>query len=86
MRIHVRVIPRSSNNSIVWEEGGLKVHVTAPPVDGAANKALIDLLAQSLAVHKRDILIVHGTTGRSKIVEITGISAETIEKIIKGKS
>ena len=86
MRIHVRVIPRSSNNSIVWEEGGLKVHVTAPPVDGAANKALIDLLAQSLAVHKRDIQIVHGTTGRSKIVEITGISAETIEKIIKGKS
>ena len=86
IRIHVRVIPRSSKNLIEWEEGGLKVHVTAPPVDGAANKALIALLAQSLAVHKRNIQIVHGTTGRSKIVEITGISAEDIEKIIKGKS
>ena len=86
MRIHVRVIPRSSKNLIEWEEGGLKVHVTAPPVDGAANNALIALLAQCLAVHKRDIQIVRGTTGRSKIVEITGISVEAVEKIIKGKS
>lgn len=86
MRLHVRVIPHSSNNSIVWEEGGLKVHVTAPPVDGAANKALIDLLSHCLAVHKRNIQIVHGTTGRSKIVEITGISAGDIEKKMKGKS
>jgi len=86
MRIHVRVIPRSSKNLIEWEEGGLKVHVTAPPVDGAANEALVALLAQCLTVHKRDIQIVRGTSGRNKIVEITGISAETIEKLIKRKS
>ncbi len=86
MRIHVRVIPRSSKNLIEWDEGGLKVHVTAPPVDGAANTALIALLAECLTVHKRDIQIVHGTTGRNKIVEIAGISAEAIEKKIKGKS
>ena len=86
MCIHVRVIPRSSKNLIEWEEGGLKVHVTAPPVDGAANTALIALLAECLTVHKRDIQIVHGTTGRNKIVEIAGISAEAIEKKIKGKS
>ena len=86
MRIHVRVIPRSSKNLIEWEEGGLKVRLTAPPVDGAANEALVALLAQCLAVHKRDIQIVRGTSGRNKIVEITGISAETIEKIITGKS
>ncbi len=86
MRIHVRVIPRSSKNLIEWEEGALKVHVTAPPVDGAANNALIALLAQCLAVHKRDIQIVRGTTGRYKIVEITGMTVEAIEKKIKGKS
>ncbi len=80
MRINVRVIPRSSKNEIEWENGALRVHLTAPPVDGAANSALIALLAQSLAVHKRDIQIVHGTSGRSKIVEITGISAGEIEK------
>ena len=85
MRIHVRVIPRSSKNLIEWEEGGLKAHVTAPPVDGVANTALIALLAQCLAVHKRDIQIVRGTSSRNKIVEITGMTAETIENKVRGK-
>ena len=85
MRIHVRVIPRSSKNLIEWEEGGLKVHLTTPPVDGAANTALVAILAQCLSVHKRDIQIIRGTTGRSKIVEITGISAETVEKKIRAE-
>ena len=86
MRINVRVIPRSSKNLIEWEEGGLKVRLTAPPIDWAANDALIALLAQCLGLHKRDIQIVHGTTGRHKIVEITGMTAEAIEKKIKEKS
>lgn len=54
-------------------------------MDGAANTALVVLLAQCLAVRKRDIQIVRGMTGRSKILEITGITAETLEKKIKGK-
>ncbi len=83
MRINVRVIPRSSKNMIEWNDGALKIHLTAPPVDGAANTALIALLAERLAVRKRDIQIVHGLSGRSKIVEITGISAAEIEKKIK---
>jgi len=86
MRINVRVIPRSGKNLIEWEEGGLKVRLTAPPIDGAANDALIALLAQCLGLYKRDIQIVHGTTGRHKIVEITGMPAEAIEKKIKEKS
>ena len=86
MRINVRVIPRSSKNLIEWEEGGLKVRLTAPPIDGAANDALIALLAQCLGLHKRDIQIVHGMTGRHKIVEITGMAAEAIEKKIKEKT
>ena len=85
MRINVRVVPRSSKNSIEWEEKGLKVHLTAPPVDGAANAALVALLAQCLAVPKRDIEIVRGATGRSKIIEIAGISAEDIENRIKDR-
>lgn len=86
MRINVRVFPRSGKNLIEWEEGGLKVRLTAPPVDGAANDALIALLAQCLGIHKRDVQIVHGTTGRHKIIEIPGMTAEAIEKKIKGKS
>ena len=80
MRINVRVIPRSSKNAVEWAEGGLKVHLTVPPVDGAANAALVALLARTLTVPKRDIRVVHGTTGRTKVVEITGISAAEIEK------
>jgi hypothetical protein len=71
---------------IEWEEGGLKVRLTAPPIDGAANDALIALLAQCLGLHKRDIQIIHGTAGRHKIVEITGMAAEAIEKKIKEKT
>ena len=83
MRIHVRVFPRSSKNSIVWEEGALKVRLTAPPVDGAANDALIALLAQYLGLPKRDIQIVHGTTGRHKTVEIIGMTVEAVERNVK---
>jgi uncharacterized protein len=86
MRINVRVIPRSSKNSITWEEGVLKVRLTAPPVNGAANEALIALLAQRLGLPKRDIHIVQGATGRHKAVEIMGMTIETVKQKIKEKS
>ncbi len=83
MRINVRVIPRSSRNAIEWEDGALKVRLTAPPVDGAANEALLALLAQHLGLAKREVQIVHGATGRHKTVEIKGLTAEEIEQKIK---
>lgn len=83
MRIHVRVIPRSSKNSIVWEAGALRVRLTAPPVEGAANEALIGLLAQCLGVPKRDIQIVHGSAGRHKTIEIVGMTAEAVEQKVR---
>ena len=84
MRINVRVIPRSSKNSIEWEEDTLKVRLTAPPVDGAANEALLTLLAQRLGLPKRDIHIIQGATGRHKTIEITGMTSQAIEQKIKG--
>jgi uncharacterized protein (TIGR00251 family) len=84
MRMSVRVIPRSSKNSITWEEGVLKVRLTAPPVDGAANEALIALLAHRLGLPKRDIYIVQGATGRQKTIEIIGMTAEAVEQKIRG--
>jgi uncharacterized protein len=86
MRIPVHVLPRSAKNSIEWEEGGLKVRLTASPVDGAANKALIAFVAHCLGLHKRDIQIVHGATGRHKIIEITGMTADALEQEIKARS
>jgi uncharacterized protein len=82
VRLTVRVIPRSSRNAIAWEQGVLKARLTAPPVDGAANDALIALLAECLGLPKRAISITHGTTGRQKIVEIAGMTeAEVAAKL-----
>lgn len=85
MRLAVRVIPRSSRNSIEWEQETLKVRLTAPPVEGAANEALIALLAERLDLPKRSISIVSGATGRQKIVEIVGMAEEEVEKRLRGR-
>ena len=82
VRFAVRVQPRSSRNAIEGVLGGaLKVRLTAPPVDGAANEALIALLADELGVAKRAVRIVGGETGRNKIVEVEGVTAESIERL-----
>lgn len=80
MRVTVRVIPRSHRNALEWEAGILKARLTAPPVDGAANEALLSLLAEKLGLPRRSISIVQGAAGRQKIVEITGMAVEEIGK------
>ncbi|HEV2654434.1 MAG TPA: DUF167 domain-containing protein, partial [Ktedonobacteraceae bacterium] len=76
MLIAVRVIPRSSKNTLAWEQGTLKARLTAPPVDGAANAALLNLLVERLSVPRRSISIVRGATGRQKTVEIAGLTLD----------
>jgi uncharacterized protein (TIGR00251 family) len=83
MRLTVRVIPRSSKNSLSWEEETLKARLMAPPVEGAANEALIALLAQRLGLSKRSIRIVQGATGRQKIVEIADLTLEEVRRRIE---
>ena len=85
MLISVRVIPRSSKNSLAWEQGKLKVRLTSPPIDGAANEALVALLAEQLALPKRQITIVRGASSRQKTVEITGVTLEDVEHKLNGK-
>jgi uncharacterized protein len=71
MRIYVKVIPRSSKNEITKTgEGEYKVKLTAPPIDGEANKALIEILADYFGVSKSSVEIIGGKTARTKIVEI----------------
>jgi uncharacterized protein (TIGR00251 family) len=60
------------------------VAVTAPPVDGAANAAVIDALAEAFGVPRRSVQIVRGETGRRKTVRITGGSAVTLERLRRG--
>lgn len=80
MRLTVRVLPRSRKNALAWEGDILKVWLTAPAVDGAANKALIDLLAARLKLPKRALHIVQGTTRRQKVLEIADVTPEDIRQ------
>lgn len=86
MRISVRVLPRSSKNAISREGDIFKVWLTAPPVDGAANEALLKLLAERLALPKRTLHIVQGAAGRQKVIQIDLpphlTSADILQKLI----
>lgn len=71
MRIYVKVIPKSSQNKLEKiSEGEYKAWLNAPPVDGKANEALIELLADNFKISKSLISIVGGKTARKKIVDI----------------
>lgn len=73
MRLSLKVIPNAKQNKIVEESGRMKVYLTAPPVEGKANKALVEFLAEHYKVKKRDVAIVKGETSREKIVNIAGL-------------
>jgi uncharacterized protein len=73
-RLTIRLSPRASREEIAGERDGmLLVRVTAPPVDGAANEALVRLLAKRLRVAKGAVQIVSGDTSRTKTVEVDGL-------------
>lgn len=76
----VRVVPRASRNKIAGiHDGAVRIRLTAPPVEGAANEALIAFLSSVLRVAKRDIELVSGQTARNKVVSVSGLSAEEVE-------
>jgi uncharacterized protein (TIGR00251 family) len=72
MRLTVRVTPRASRDAIEGfdSESRLRVRVTAPPADGAANQAVTRLLARVFALPSRDIVLVSGSTAREKLFDI----------------
>lgn len=81
--IAVRIQPRASKNSIMrMEDGSFKIRLTAPPVDGAANEALVALLAGSLHVSKSTIEIVYGHTAREKRVKISGMGEADVTRLL----
>jgi uncharacterized protein (TIGR00251 family) len=82
VRLTVHVQPRASRSEIVGLHGAaLKVRLQAPPVDGAANAALVALLADRLGVPRRAVRIVAGATSRSKTVEIEGTTEAAVRAL-----
>ncbi|HTX93092.1 MAG TPA: DUF167 domain-containing protein [Anaerolineales bacterium] len=78
----VRVTPRASKNEIVevLSDGTVKVHLTAPPVEGKANEALLKFMAQVLGVPASRMEVVAGASGRDKLISVTDMDAATLHK------
>jgi uncharacterized protein (TIGR00251 family) len=82
VRFSVRVQPRASRSEVCGVHGdALRVRLAAPPVDGAANEALVALLADELDVARRSIRIVSGGASRSKTVQVDGIASDQVERL-----
>jgi uncharacterized protein (TIGR00251 family) len=82
VRFSVRLQPRASKNEIAGLQGAaLKVRVTAPPVDGLANEALIELLSRTLKTSRRNVCIVSGHTSRTKLIEISEATLESVQRL-----
>jgi hypothetical protein len=70
MRLNVRVIPHARQDRIVEEGNRLKVYLTAPAIEGKANKALVELLAEHFKLKRNRVRVLRGEKSRDKIVEI----------------
>lgn len=82
VRLRVRVAPKAARARIVGEHGGaLKVAVTEAPERGKANAAVIELLARTIGVPRRNVAIVSGETSQDKVVEIYGVNAQALHAL-----
>lgn len=85
-KLQVRVQPGASKNEVVGFEGDvLRIKLTAPPVEGKANKALIAFLAEALRINKSGIDIVSGQSARFKLLEIRGLEPAEIRNRLLGR-
>jgi len=81
VRFRVRVVPRARKSEIAGLLGkALKVRLAAPPVEGAANKALVAFLAQRLGVRRAQVQIVSGQTSREKLVAVEGVGLREVRE------
>jgi len=79
VRFEVHAKPRARASRIVGvRDEALVVQLAAPPVDGAANAELVEVLARALSLPKRDVTLARGESGRVKLVEVRGLTAEEV--------
>lgn len=81
--LELKVQPRSSRNQIVGlHDNALKIKLTSPPVDGAANRTCRDFLAKTFGVAKTSIELMSGETSRHKVVLLRGLSCEQAQTVL----
>jgi uncharacterized protein (TIGR00251 family) len=85
-RLPVRVQPRASRSAVVgWRQGVLHLRVTAPPVEGEANRAVGALVAEVLGVRPSAVAVVRGERGRDKLVQVQGLTGPQIEARLRSR-
>jgi uncharacterized protein (TIGR00251 family) len=83
-RINVYVQPRASKTVVAgMHDGCVKIRLAAPPVDGAANTALVEFIARQLGIAKSRVRITAGLTSRRKTVEVEGVTGEQLAEALK---
>ena len=86
IRLSAIIQPRSSNNKVTGiYNNALKIHLTSPPVDGAANKACIRFFSKMLGISPSEISIVQGFNSRNKTIEVIGLTEKQFREIVKTK-
>ena len=79
VRLEVYIQPRASKSELAGlHDGVIKIRIAAPPVENAANRALIDFVALHLGIARRCVRVVSGGTSRRKVLEIDGVTAELV--------
>jgi uncharacterized protein (TIGR00251 family) len=87
VRISLRIQPGASRNEVAgFNKGVWKFKIAAPPVEGKANKALLEFLSEVLNIARSRIAIVRGETGRDKVVAVSGLTPEEVEKRLSEKT
>jgi hypothetical protein len=82
----VRVQPRASRNAIVgWTGDTLKLKLTAPPIEGAANDACLTFLSRLLDVPASHLSLLVGERSRTKLIRITGLTHEQVQARLRAK-
>lgn len=80
----VKIHPRARKNAITGELGdALKLSLTAPPVDGKANEACIEFLANVLNLPRSSVTIASGQSSRSKVIRVAGLSADEVQERLR---
>ena len=76
----VRVQPRAKRNAVIGEVGeAVKIALTAPPVEGRANDACVEFLAELFGVARTAVSIISGATSRNKVVRVAGVTPSQVE-------
>ena len=84
VRIRIRVQPGASRNEVVgWDDAVLRLRVAAPPVEGRANVAVVELLAAKLGIAKGQVRVASGARARMKVIVVEGMGEEEVRERLR---